>query len=64
MGADYYRYGNIRPPSPYLEELRFCVGTKSMTPVEAKVAIGRRRHEKLARLRQLGCSEDFWEIRK
>jgi hypothetical protein len=35
-----------------------------MTPLEAKIAVGRRRHEKLAKLRQSGCSEDFWEIRK
>ena len=35
-----------------------------MDPLEAKIAIGRRRHEKLARLRQEGCSEEYWEIRK
>jgi hypothetical protein len=64
MGADYYRYGNLRSPAPYFRELQFCVSTKAMTPLEAKIAIGRRRHEKLARLRHQGCSEDFWEIRK
>jgi hypothetical protein len=34
-----------------------------MTPLEAKIAVGRRRREKLALLRQEGCSEEYWEIR-
>lgn len=64
MGSDYYRYGVRRSPVPYWQELRFCIGTKSMTPLEAKIAIGRRKAEKVARLRQQGSSEDFWEMRK
>jgi hypothetical protein len=64
MGSDYYRYGMRRSPVPYWQEFQFCIGTKSMTPLEAKIAIGRRKAEKLARLRQQGSSEDIWEIRK
>ena len=62
--SDYYRYGVRRSATPYWEELRFCIGTKNMTPLEAKIAIGRRRREKLAKLRMKGSSEDFWEIRE
>lgn len=35
-----------------------------MPMLEQKIAVGRRKKEKLARLRQEGSSEDFWEIRK
>jgi hypothetical protein len=39
------------------------MGTKSMDPLEAKIAIGRRRKEKVERLRREGSSEDYWEMR-
>jgi len=64
VGSDFYRYGHRRDAAPYWDELRFCIGTKTMTPLEAKIAIGRRRAEKLARLREQGSSEEYWEIRK
>jgi len=35
-----------------------------MPPLEARIALGRHRAEKLAKLRREGSSEDVWEIRK
>jgi hypothetical protein len=34
-----------------------------MDPLEAKIAIGRRRKEKVERLRREGSSEEYWEVR-
>jgi hypothetical protein len=39
------------------------LGTKSMDPLEAKIAIGRRKMEKLEKLRREGSSEMYWEMR-
>ena len=64
MASDYYRYGYRRSPVPYWNELQFCLSTKRMPPLEARIALGRHRAEKLAKLRQEGSSEDVWEIRK